>query len=157
MRQLPSSVFASALVALQFLLGTPIGVHGQACPPGPVPFPVAQPCFDKATASAKCDNSSTAKFNPCACSNTGNWIGLSAACIGTADRSQLNDIYTCLQSNCGTVNPIAFSLNQWLAAAGSSAAAPSSTPVTSTTSQTSSVITMAKQTTPGTTAISTSV
>src|ERR1700691_4529588 len=145
MRQPPPPLFLSAFIALQFLVHQPNGVAAQ------VQYPAAQACFNAATTSAKCDDSSTAKFNPCACSNTGNWIGLSAACIGTADRSQLNDIYTCLQSNCGAVNPIAFSLNQGLAAAGSSAAAPSSTPVTSITVQTSSVITMAKQTTLGTT------
>jgi hypothetical protein len=125
MRQPPPPLFLSAFIALQFLVHQPNGVAAQ------VQYPAAQACFNAATTSAKCDDSSTAKFNPCACSNTGNWLGLSAACIGTADNSQLNAIYQSLQSNCGTNNPIAFSLQQWLAAAGSSGSTPGpTTPIT---------------------------
>ena len=153
MRRPPPPLFLSAFIALQFLLQQPNGVAAQ------VQYPAAQACFNAATTSAKCDDSSTAKFNPCACSNTGNWLGLSAACIGAADNSQLNAIYNSLQQNCaGTNNPIAFSLQQWLAAAGSSGSTPgTTTPVpansptptilVSTAVQTSSIISTLKQTT----------
>ncbi|KAF2666523.1 hypothetical protein BT63DRAFT_310919 [Microthyrium microscopicum] len=88
-----------------------------------VQYPAAQPCFDSASASAGCDESASgAIFNACACANTGNWLGLSAACIEANDKTDsLSAIYSSLQTNCaGTNNPIAYSLDQWLAAAGGS-------------------------------------
>src|ERR1700760_3408004 len=93
-----SSLLPAAFIALQFLLGLPSGVVGDS------PYPAAQPCFDSATATAKCDNSSTVKFNACACNNDGNWLDLSAICIGAADNSELTVIYNSLASNCAGSN-----------------------------------------------------
>src|SRR6201996_2544530 len=109
------SLFTSALVTLQLLLGQSNGVVADTT------YPAAQPCFDSATATAKCDNSSTAKFNACTCSNNGNWLDLSAKCIGATDKSELTAIYNSLASNCaGSNTPIVYSLDRWLAVAGGS-------------------------------------
>jgi len=95
------------------------------------PYPInSQQCLYNAADSSGCPVDSTPYvINSCLCSNGGNFITNSASCIGSADPSDLQEVWTLMAEYCGdTDTPIKLTESQFIAAAGKTTT--SSTPTT---------------------------
>jgi hypothetical protein len=93
----------------------------------------ARSCLDSAATASKCDTSTVAAFNSCVCENGGNFVTNAVQCLTSSDSGDLTAVYGTMASNCADSNtPLPFTLQQFLALAGSSSTTTPTKPITTT-------------------------
>ncbi|KAL7914197.1 hypothetical protein GGI35DRAFT_237403 [Trichoderma velutinum] len=115
-------------------------------------YPVgAQSCLSQAAVTSKCDGNTVMDLNTCLCGNWGNFVILSAICIGKNDKADAVPVYKTMVSACADSNtPLSVAPNVFYGAVNGQVTTTTSAATTMTTSTTSATNT-ATTTTTGTT------
>lgn len=100
----------------------------------------SQPCLYQAANSSPCSGATNSELNACLCTNGGNFLTNTAACIGKNDPGDLRGVYSTLSLYCSQSNtPVSISESQFLSMATSTSTmtpsatkSASGTPVTAT-------------------------
>lgn len=124
------------------------------------PYPTAsQPCLNNAAYSSGCPLEGTLyAINSCLCSNGGNFASNAAACVGSDDPADLQEVWNVMVGACdATDTPVTFTESEFFAAAGKESTTPTTMITTRRTTSTSAtavngqVTTTESQTTKSTT------
>ncbi|KAF4122054.1 hypothetical protein GMORB2_7647 [Geosmithia morbida] len=121
----PSSISSWAVVlALMGFLGRVEGIENNFDF-----YPTdAQSCLYKAGKEANCPKQSVSQLNSCQCNNGGDFITLTAECLGTDDSHDLRSVYTIMDEACGdSSTPIGMTRAEFEEAAASASATASAT------------------------------
>ncbi|UKZ83072.1 hypothetical protein TrVFT333_010873 [Trichoderma virens FT-333] len=103
-------------------------------------YPVgAQSCLSQAATTSKCDGSTVMDLNTCLCGNWGNFVILSAICIGKNDKADAVPVYKTMVSACADSNtPLVVAPKEFYGAVNGTVSTTTTAATTMTTSTTTS-------------------
>ncbi|KAK4078296.1 uncharacterized protein Triagg1_3312 [Trichoderma aggressivum f. europaeum] len=112
-------------------------------------YPVgAQDCLSQAATTSKCDGNTVMDLNTCLCGNWGNFVILTAICIGKNDKADSVPVYKTMVSACADSNtPLNVAPDVFYGAVNGQLTMTASAATTMTTSTTTSATTSATTTT----------